>query len=100
MKKKKRFNGLRDYMEKIILEKFKEKSKLLLKDAEFTFLLLDCLSCPYITTETKKSLLTIYKITNKRLQNLIINNKQVWFTQWVDFDFGKALDAKKSQEVY
>ena len=25
---------------------------------------------------------------------------QLWFTNWRNFDFGKELDAKRSQEVY
>ena len=67
---------------------------------ELTFLLFDLLSCPYIDEGFKKDLLVRYDITDASDQDKILNRKEYWFTKWTDFDFGKELEAKKSQEVY
>lgn len=105
MKDKKRYIPLREYLEKMILAKFKNKGTMLQKDTELILLLFDSLTCPYITLETKKSLLTNFGIEDQDTQEKIISYEpsqygHYWFTKWTDFNFGKELDAKQSQEVY
>lgn len=98
--KKKRYNWLRDFIEKELCRKFEQKITFLRKDTELTLLLFDILACPYIELTTKKTLLKKYKIEDDTLQNSIIEKRKYWFTKWTNFDLAKELDAKKSSEVY
>ena len=71
------------------------------KKAELILLLFDILAYPFVKIDaTKQKLLSLYNITDAAMQTNIINARENWFTTWSDFDFGKALDAKQSQEVY
>lgn len=107
MSEKKRYGKLRTFIESEIIKKFEDKKRTLAKEAELTMLFFDTVSCPYISNNTKVSLLEIYRVPSQ-LHHGIINRKhkhnsfrnQLWFTTWEDFNFGKALDAKQSQEVY
>lgn len=107
MSEKKRYAKLRMFIESEIIRKFEKKKKTLSKEAELTMLFFDAMSCPYISNETKVSLLKIYEV-QEGFHNKIIHRKhkqssfrnQLWFTTWEDFNFGKELDAKQSQEVY
>lgn len=69
-------------------------------NAELIFLLFDLLACPYLDDEFKYDLLKYYGMTRVFLQKGFNSNKDFWFTKWSEFDFGKELEAKKSQEVY
>lgn len=100
MKDKVRYKNIREAVEKHILERFNKHKKTLLKDAEFTMLLLDSLSCPYISRETKNKLLVFYEISDQQVQDSIINYSPTWFTKWAEFDLKKELDSKRMQEVY
>ncbi len=100
MKKKKRYDGLRNSIEAAIIKKFKNNKATLRKDTELTLLLFDSLACPYIKPETKNNILKIYGIADAAMQEAIISKRQYWFTKWTDFDFRKELDAKQSLEVY
>ncbi|MEK6647085.1 MAG: antiviral reverse transcriptase Drt3b, partial [Candidatus Firestonebacteria bacterium] len=93
-----RYNTFKNVLKKHIKSKFEKRNKL--KMTELTFLLFDLLSCPYIDEDFKKDLLASYDITDASDQDKILNRKECWFTEWTDFDFVKALEAKKSQEVY
>ncbi|MEY4589011.1 MAG: hypothetical protein RL497_1087 [Pseudomonadota bacterium] len=100
MKNKKRYSVLRLTIINYIVGLF-EKNKLTLKrNTELTLLLFDSLTCPYIGTDIKRKLLDIYGVVDIALQDSVINSNQYWFTKWTNFDFGKELDAKRSQEVY
>lgn len=100
IKDKKSFDKLRVIIENEIIKKFKSKKGTLYIDAELTMLLLDTISCPYVSKEIKIELLNLYGI-NQDLHNDILNLKHNWFiTTWNDFNFGKALDMKQSKEVY
>ena len=48
----------------------------------------------------KQEVLTLHGVTDPALQTEIIEMRKHLFTKWTDFDFGKELDAKHSQEVY
>lgn len=68
------------------------------KDTELVMLLLDSLSCPFISEEYKRELLESFEIT-KNKKNLIDFRKE-WFIKWENFDLSKEMELKKSQEVY
>lgn len=90
---------------KILKENIKQKFKKINKDsrfkmAELIILLFDLLVCPYLDDDFKKDLLGYYDIIDASEQNQILSRREYWFTKWKDFDFGKELEAKKSQEVY
>ena len=106
MRDKVRYRNLRRCIEKSILAKFRERSVTLQKEAEFVFLLLDVIACPYVSEETKRELLDGYEVADRELQGRIIDfksqdgSRQQWFTTWHNFNFGKELDRKKGFEVY
>jgi hypothetical protein len=70
------------------------------KCSELVFLLFDILTCPYLDITYKQEILTLHGVTDPSIQIEIIEMRKHWFTKWTDFDFGKELDAKHSQEVY
>jgi hypothetical protein len=102
MKNKVRYNKLRSFVIGKAVEKFEcVDYGFRIKRAELILLLFDILAYPYVDiTSSKKKLLELYKITDPSLQSGIINARKNWFTKWSDFDLGKELDAKLSQEVY
>jgi hypothetical protein len=101
MKKKSRYQDLRGFLKDHIKSRFKsESSKNLGKNTELVLLLFDILSCPYIEMDYKKEILAINGIGDDKMQENIITYRKHWFTKWNDFNFGKELDAKHSQEVY
>jgi hypothetical protein len=101
MKNKKRYNELRLCLQDHILERFREVPEDNRgKSTELVLLLFDVLACPYLPDDFKCNVLSMNGVTETRLQRDIIGRKEDWFTGWTDFDFGDALDAKKSREVY
>jgi len=102
MKDKVRYKNLRYFVLEKAVEKFESVNyDFRIKKAELILLLFDLIAYSYIDiTSIKRKLLNLYKITDAILQNEIINARSSWFTTWTDFDFGKELDAKQSQEVY
>ena len=106
MKDKVRYNSLRNHIVKAALENFRKRSNTCHKEAELVFLLFDLISCPYIDDNNKLKACKLFGISDNSLASDIIQytggqeKPQLWFTNWMDFDFGKELDAKRSQEVY
>jgi hypothetical protein len=106
MKNKVRYNALRNRVIDSALDRIRRRSETCHKDAELIFLLFDLISCPYVPDDKKHKALEIFGVTDTPLANNIIafsdggKRPQQWFTNWFDFDFGKELDAKRSQEVY
>lgn len=102
MKNKVRYDNLRAFVLKKAVEKFqKVEYNTRIKKAELILLLFDLLAYPYTEISSIKiTLLELYEIRDVTLQQDIIKTRSNWFTTWIDFDFGKELDAKKSQEVY
>ncbi|MCW8959975.1 MAG: RNA-directed DNA polymerase [Ignavibacteriaceae bacterium] len=106
MKNKVRYNALRTCVIDAALDRIRMRSETCKKDAELIFLLFDLVSCPYVPDDKKRMALKMFDVTDTTLANNIIastdggNRPQQWFTNWYDFDFGKELDAKRSQEVY
>ncbi len=100
MRDKKRYLRIRDALKLLIIKKLKLKKDFLDKDTECILLLLDCISCPYLDDKFKKRILRIYGIKSNQTLDKILQLNTNWFTKWKDFEFGKELDAKQSQEVY
>ncbi|MGE4385451.1 MAG: antiviral reverse transcriptase Drt3b [Endomicrobiaceae bacterium] len=95
-----KYKDLKNKIEKIIKFKFKRKNIKIFKDTELILLLFDLLVCPYINPNLKHELLIIYGVKDLNLRKQIIKKRQYWFTQWTNFDFGKAIASKRHQEVY
>jgi hypothetical protein len=101
MRDKKRYSKLRDFVQEHIKARFNEVTDVNMgKCSELVFLLFDILTCPYLNIDFKREMLTLHGVTGTNLQKEIIEMRKYWFTKWTDFDFGKELDAKHSQEVY
>jgi len=102
MKDKVRFKKLREFILKKTVEKFKiEDYSTRIKKAELIFLLFDILAYDYIDiTSIKREILKLYEIRSNAIQDQIVKAQKNWFSKWSDFEFGKELDYKLSQEVY
>lgn len=102
MKDKVRYKNLRSFVLEKAVEKFESVDyDFRIKKAELILLLFDLLAYSYIDITTiKRKLLSLFLVTDATIQNDIIKARSNWFTTWTDFDFGKELDAKQSQEVY
>jgi len=102
MKNKTIYKNLREFVLVKAIEKFESVDyDFRRKKTELIFLLFDLLAYSYVDIiPLKRKILVLYKITDTYLQDEIIKARVNWFTTWTDFDFGKELDAKQSQEVY
>ena len=106
MKEKVRYRKLRKEVERAALEQIRRRRDTCEKDAEMVFLLFDLISCPFVSEECKYEALAGFGVADPGLANDIIEYGDgggighPWFTSWWDFDFGRELDAKRSQEVY
>jgi hypothetical protein len=110
IKDSKRYEKLRLALSKYILTIFKTEGSISMeKKAELVFLLFDVLTCPYLEDVSKtikderyafkKSILSLLKVESAK-HIAIIEKENFWFTKWTNFNFGKELESKKSQEVY
>lgn len=100
---KKRYQRTKAILKNHILLKFSSISEEnRSKTTELVLLFFDLMSCPFVDREFKNKLLTLQGISSKAglLRTSIIGKRQFWFTKWSDFDFGKELESKRSQEVY
>lgn len=97
--KKVRYSEIRAALETCVLQRFFQNRGSLVGSSEMTHLALDILVCPYVSRETKESILSYYRMAGSDLSRLQSYN-DYWFTKWANFDFSKELDAKVSQEVY
>lgn len=100
VKDKKRYEKLKEALKRFILKKIRDNKESLSKDTECLLLALDCISCPYLDEDFKKKILRLYEVKKQALQEEIIKCRHNWFTKWTDFEFGRELDAKQSEEVY
>lgn len=85
------------------VESYKKESSHLMATAEYTMLLFDLLSCPYLDNQFKSNLLRLYKnipngTTHKDVLTYISNKK--WFISWGQMNFRVELDKKIGLEVY
>lgn len=100
MKNKKRYSRVRRAIKKVIKSKLTSPSTSIQKDTEAFLLFMDCISCPYLEDNFKRTLLKHFGISRKKLQGEIIALRDNWFTKWKDFSFAEELDSKQSDEVY
>jgi hypothetical protein len=68
--------------------------------AEEPLLVLNCLGCPYLPNDFKKSLLGLYDVQDPGTMENILSGGQRWFTGWDNFDLHDALQRKRFEEVY
>jgi hypothetical protein len=95
-----RYKKIRRALKVTIINKISLKKSTLRNDTESLLLLLDCLACPYLNRFFKMYLLKLYGIKSPVLRKQIIELDNLWFTKWNNFEFGKELDAKQSDNVY
>ena len=97
-----RYTEAKEIIKASVLEKFEAcSSQKRTKTTELILLLFDLLACPYLDRPFKDKLLTLFEVPKDlELRTVMIGKRKNWFTKWTDFDFGKELEAKKSQEVY
>lgn len=95
------YNELKDILKIHIIEKLKEvRRENKGKTTELVLILFDLIVCPYLDIDYRKSLLDLYGINEEKMKVDIINKKKYWFTKWSEFNLGKELEAKRSEEVY
>lgn len=99
MGQKVRYSEIREALEVYVLHRFTRNRASLVGSSEMTHLALDLLVCPYVSRETKVSIMSYYGMDGSDLSRFQYYN-DYWFTKWANFDFSKELDAKVSQEVY
>ncbi|MFB9056540.1 antiviral reverse transcriptase Drt3b [Mariniflexile ostreae] len=100
---KRRYKKIKKVIENYILQKINDVSmENRTKHTELVLLFFDLLSCPYLDRVFKNKLFLLFGIQSSQgaLKSEIINYRKYWFTKWDNFNFGKELEAKKSQEVY
>ena len=98
-----RYSKTKSILKRHVLGKFEVVStKNRTKTTELILLLFDLLVCPYLDRPYKNKLLTLFGIqtSSGQLRTKIIGKRKYWFTKWTNFDFGKELESKKSQDVY
>jgi hypothetical protein len=101
IKNKKRYKSIKDCVKAHIFEKYSNSTKERLREsAENVLLFFDLIVCPYIDDTFKRNLLDLFEVTDPGIQDSIMGFRKYWFTKWSQFDLGKELDAKQSQEVY
>lgn len=100
-----KYDAVRSAVTAHIVEKIsttdKEKRR---RNTELTLILFDSLSCPYINTDIKRKLLSLFEINELTIKDNIIEfcctNQKYWFTKWGKINLNKELNAKISLEVY
>ncbi len=100
---KKRYKKLKKILENYIIEKVENIAvENRTSNTELIMLFFDILSCPYVERRFQNKLFLLFGIPSSegKLRTEIKNSRKYWFTKWDNFNFGKELEAKKSQEVY
>lgn len=100
MRGKVRYLKLREFIEEHALKKLKNLQVHWPHNTESLLLFFDLISCPFVSDHTQQLASAIFQIDAAGLAKLKASNNR-WFTTWGDdFDIGKALDEKRSREVY
>jgi len=96
-----RYSSIKQSLQIYILERFEDIGvESVGRTAEFTFLLFDLISCPFLKLDYKKKVLSLCGVTDSSISEKIVSYRKHWFTKWSNFKFDKELNAKKSLEVY
>lgn len=98
VRNKKAYEDIRSFLKKYIYARFIKSGPDFGDNTELTLLFLDIVVCPYLDLDFRRKLLALREPDLPK-QNAILKTGP-WFTQWENLEFGKALDAKKSYEVY
>lgn len=100
IKDKVRYAGLKSFVEAQVIAKLDYAKAHCPDDAETLILLLDLITCPYISVVTKSVIGQTFGLDATALAAVQGVNDH-WFTAWGEkFDLGRELDAKRSREVY
>ena len=100
IKGKARYAKLRCFVEEHVITKLEHMKAYCRDDAEAVILLLDLVTCPYVSDITKSRIGQVFDLDAAGLLSIQSSCDQ-WFTSWGDkFNLGKELDAKRSREVY
>ena len=99
MDDKKRYSAIKGFFQHEALKLLEERRYKLAKDTESLLLTLDLLVSPYITTSVRDEALSKWQFSAEQNRAIVRESKE-WFTEWRAFDFGSALDKKRSREVY
>ncbi len=100
MKSHSEYTEIKQYIEKVVELKLTSPHTNIAWDAESNLLLVDILFCPYVSEKLKFALLKQIGVASSAFKSYILKSKQNMFTNWHNFDIQKALDSKKSLEVY
>jgi len=95
----KRYEELKVFIKEQILRHFNNGIDFK-KNTESILLFFDIISCPFLDKPFKKELLKKVKITDENLQDTILNFEKYWFVKWLNLNYTKELQTKKSTEVY
>lgn len=100
MKDKKRYDKLRKFLISHVVEKMNFMTVYCPNETESVLLILDLLTCPYVSDAEKLQLGSAVKLSNAQTVALKDTSQQ-WFTAWgKGFKLSKELDGKRSREVY
>lgn len=96
---KRRYDELRAFLESATLSLLESRKFHLERDTESLLLVLDFVSCPYVSSVSKDAALLKFGIGPVGI-NQIQNAFGGWFTTWRGFRFDEVLDRKRFREVY
>jgi len=96
---RKRFAGLRNFIETNVLETFQDRLAYIGREAELILLYLDLQCCPYVSASAKTKLSGYFSLSAVDAAS-IKNSAKYWFTNWDNFDLSEELDKKRTREVY
>ena len=100
MRNKTRYDELRKFIEKHIIDKLNQTEMYGDNHTESLMLFLDIITCPYVSLQTRNKAGKIFGLKPRAVKN-IENANDYWFTAWDNkFNLKKELDAKRSREVY
>ncbi|MGV1927914.1 antiviral reverse transcriptase Drt3b [Agrobacterium tumefaciens] len=96
---KQRYDELRVFLESATLSLLESRKFHLERDTESLLLVLDFVSCPYVSSLSKDAALLKFGLSPAAISQ-IQDASSGWFTTWRGFNFGEALDKKRFREVY
>ncbi|WP_421423501.1 antiviral reverse transcriptase Drt3b [Agrobacterium rosae] len=96
---KRRYDELRVFLESATLSLLDSRKFHLERDTESLLLVLDFVSCPYVSSISKDAALSKFGLSPVAVSQ-VQDASNGWFTTWRGFRFGEALDRKRFREVY
>ena len=96
-RKRTRYKEIRKATAKEAVELVRRESPL---TTERLLMAVDFMSCPFVQGSERRAMAKAIGVSDSSLIAHYSSGKAVHFTEWRDFSLGKALDLKRSQEVY